>query len=107
MNDQTRRKHYNLIMAWAGGAEIQHKALSDPNAWVDCKHPRFDPEVDYRVKPLPRPPVYINFTTNDGVRCATYNTSELAAYMQQLLGGMRLDSMTTVKYIPDPEWVER
>lgn len=44
----TRHKHYNEIVAWAEGKEIQVNAFGE---WKDTKDPRFCPGLEYRVKP--------------------------------------------------------
>lgn len=47
---QKQRKHKDLIIAWANGAEIQHfSKLYD--CWRDCINPAWAPEQEYRIKP--------------------------------------------------------
>lgn len=50
-----RRKHADLIIAWANGEKIQEKifggGVSDAPVWVDQSMPRWVPEYEYRVKP--------------------------------------------------------
>lgn len=43
-----RRKHADLIHAWAEGAEIQ--ALF-AGGWSDCIKPQFEDHIKYRIKP--------------------------------------------------------
>lgn len=45
-----RRPHYDLIIAWANGAEIQMKRERD-GKWIDRENPAWDPAVEYRIKP--------------------------------------------------------
>lgn len=41
------RKHRDLIIAWANGAEIQAKR---EHGWVDCSAPVWDDDIEYRIK---------------------------------------------------------
>lgn len=54
-------KHAALIKAWADGAQIQYKNLSDPTPidWADVKSPTWRSDCDYRVKPEPKPDVVL------------------------------------------------
>jgi hypothetical protein len=54
-----KHKHYDCIVAWAGGAKIQGK--SDYVEWQDLKHPSWDKSWQYRIKPEPKPDVIRNF----------------------------------------------
>jgi hypothetical protein len=45
-----KHKHYDCIIAFANGKEIQYYA-SDVNDWVDIKEPTFVLSTKYRVKP--------------------------------------------------------
>jgi hypothetical protein len=42
-------KHHDLIIAWAKGAEIEF--FSHLDTWVHRKHPSWDSNIKYRVKP--------------------------------------------------------
>lgn len=44
------RKHAELIKAWADGAEVQFRSLSDEE-WMDIHVPNWAEYVQYRVKP--------------------------------------------------------
>ncbi len=46
----TKHKHYDCIIAWANGAEIQTK-LPESVAWNNSLYPSWDKELCYRVKP--------------------------------------------------------
>ena len=49
----TKHKHYDLILAWANGAEIQYK---DPfNMWYYHENPIWLINEEYRIKPKPEP----------------------------------------------------
>jgi hypothetical protein len=44
-----RHKHYDMIIAWADGAEIQRLVSG---AWFDCDvNPNWDVSGEYRIKP--------------------------------------------------------
>lgn len=49
----TKHKHYDLILAWANGAEIQvyNKAIS---SWEDNIYPVWSFQSEYRIKPKPK-----------------------------------------------------
>jgi hypothetical protein len=51
-------KHKALILQWADGAEIQRYQPVD-DRWIDCGHPTWRPEYAYRVKPVPRPDIFV------------------------------------------------
>jgi hypothetical protein len=76
MNKQ--HKHHDLIVAWAKGADIQYK---DPCAykaeWQDIEKPNWLKDMEYRIKPTPKPDIVINtqlymFMMGD-VPVATFN----------------------------------
>ena len=50
---KTPHKHAELIKAWADGAEIQLKM--NAVQWGDCVDPYWNPDLEYRIKPEPRP----------------------------------------------------
>lgn len=50
----TKHKHYDLILAWAGGAKIQYATELYPDKWEDIETPRWNEKVDYRIKPKPK-----------------------------------------------------
>ena len=45
-----KHKHYDLIMAWANGAEIEYQTPFGD--WFNAK-PEWDEKLEYRVKPKP------------------------------------------------------
>jgi hypothetical protein len=47
-----RHKHADLIHAWAEGAEIETFSLG---RWQYTKTPSFCLDMDYRIKPTPKP----------------------------------------------------
>lgn len=57
-----RHKHADLIIAWANGAQIQmrHASYADYN-WEDCI-PGWSEQVEYRIKPEPKPDVVQHWT---------------------------------------------
>lgn len=46
----SKHKHYDLIVAWANGAQIESY---DEGHWYDCKTPAWEEHVIYRVKVVP------------------------------------------------------
>lgn len=52
----SRRPHYDLIVAWANGAEIEIKGGAS-GKWKSCPTPSFIPAYEYRIKPQPNPEV--------------------------------------------------
>jgi hypothetical protein len=50
-----RHKHYDLILAWANGAEIQNEYNN--GIWLDEDFPYWYPDNNYRIKPTPKPDV--------------------------------------------------
>lgn len=52
-----KRVHYDVIKAWADGAEVQWKRKTE-SVWYDCDEddpPLWKSSLDYRVKPQPKP----------------------------------------------------
>tara|TARA_B100001063_G_scaffold227047_2_gene237154 strand:- start:4232 stop:4651 length:420 start_codon:yes stop_codon:yes gene_type:complete len=49
-----KRPNYDLIIAWASGAEIEiwSKGYS---TWISCPNPAFLPDMEYRIKPKSNP----------------------------------------------------
>jgi len=63
-----RHKHYEIIMAWASGKEIQFFD-SDENQWRDWGHttcPSFIVTSEWRIKPEPKPDVVVELKAFDG-----------------------------------------
>jgi hypothetical protein len=50
VNIPKRHKHYDVIIAFANGAEIEFKHPESGN-WIPATLPAFHNEYDYRVKP--------------------------------------------------------
>lgn len=46
-----KRPHYDIIIAWANGAELQY-ADASKNVWVDCEYPTFFKSTKFRIKPI-------------------------------------------------------
>ena len=44
-----KRKHYDVIIAWANGAEVEVYSTSS-GIWVNCQHPSFIEYMQYRIK---------------------------------------------------------
>ena len=52
-----KHKWYNEIVAWAGGAEIECFVASE---WYGTDYPNWDENNEFRIKPQPKEPQYIN-----------------------------------------------
>lgn len=52
----TPHKHYDLIVAWAKGAEIQ---WYEGSTWITTLHPGWGEAQSYRIKPEPKPDVVV------------------------------------------------
>jgi len=57
-----KHKHYDMIVAWAEGKDIQFKAFSH-NDWedVDMNGEEWYEHYTYRIKPMPKPDIVIRF----------------------------------------------
>jgi hypothetical protein len=52
-----KHKHAEIIKAWADGAVIESKHPNQ-NVWLPTQFPYWDDELEYRVKPTPKPDVW-------------------------------------------------
>jgi hypothetical protein len=52
-----KHKHYDCIVAWANGAQIQ--TLQGDGKWSDREHPLWADGMLYRIKPEPKPDVVV------------------------------------------------
>jgi len=52
-----KHKHYDMIVAWANGAQIQ--TLQGDGQWSDREHPLWSDGMLYRIKPEPKPDVVV------------------------------------------------
>ena len=57
-----KHKHYNEIIAWAEGKQIQ---LKTKDTWVDFNQPHWNAICEYRVKPEQKPDYYLYAGYND------------------------------------------
>jgi hypothetical protein len=48
-------KHAALIKAWADGAQIEWKDPKYDNPWDSIKTPAWFEDIEYRIKPEPKP----------------------------------------------------
>ena len=59
-NKMTKHKHYELIIAWANGAEIEYyRNYKDDKIWVNCTNPVWDENREYRIKPEHKPDIVL------------------------------------------------
>ena len=52
-----QHKWYKEIVAWASGAEIEHKNMKGD--WISVKTPAWSQELEFRIKPQPKYPQYL------------------------------------------------
>ena len=53
----TRHKHYDCIIAWANGVEIEF--LNQQNKWEYIQFPNWHDNFEYRIKPEPKTDVVL------------------------------------------------
>jgi len=69
-----KHKHYDLIVAWAGGAKVEFKGLS--GEWYPVIGiPYWESSVTYRIKPEPKP-------DSVKIRMLTYNAATNCVLIQ-------------------------
>jgi hypothetical protein len=63
-----KHKHYNEIIAWAEGKEIEFR-ISSYDSWVKVASPSWDERNEYRVKQEPKPDVisFIRFKCDEAI----------------------------------------
>jgi hypothetical protein len=76
----TKHKHYEAIMAWANGAAIEHQHYVG-DRWADSPRPGWFGDVEYRVKPTPKPDIVHDVLIVCGMSCGPllYAASALEA----------------------------
>ena len=75
-------KHAELIKAWADGATIE---CNDCGVWFYANNPTWQENMEYRIKPEPKPDVCMSFsvvrvhnqTTQKQISCNPYQNSNL------------------------------
>jgi hypothetical protein len=65
-----KHKHYDLIIAWANGAEIQFLS-SARGGWVDAPDPTWWADTIYLIKPEPKPYTHNHYRFNIHTRTLT------------------------------------
>ncbi len=63
---RTPHKHAAIIKAWADGAEIEFFSLFI-NQWITANNdtPIWRPDLDYRIKPEPKPDVVVEWLVKE------------------------------------------
>lgn len=77
-----RRPHYNLIIAWANGAEIQ--AFTTGGDWMTIAAPAFQEGVKYRIKPQEPTEVELALAK---VKEAEESLNKAKEYLDKVKGG--------------------
>jgi len=65
-----RHKHYDCIIAWAEGKEIQFYDKYYNRGWVDIDIPTWFEDHQYRIKPEQKPDIRVNlwgYNTKDPI----------------------------------------
>ena len=71
-----KHKHYELIIAWANGAEIEYyRNYGDDKIWVNCTNPVWDENREYRIKPEPKTDIVLYAYSGMAVDNYAYLTS--------------------------------
>ena len=72
-------KHYDLILAWANGAEVEYyRNYGDYKIWVNCTNPVWDENREYRIKPEPKTDIVLYAYSGMAVDNYAYLTSAWA-----------------------------
>ena len=50
MTNEKKHKHYDTIIAWANGAQIQYS--NNGSGWLDTTAPGWNDSIHYRIKPV-------------------------------------------------------
>jgi hypothetical protein len=53
MRKKMKHKHYDLIVAWANGGQLQYRSTYD-DVWIDIANASWDQDGQYRIKPEPK-----------------------------------------------------
>ena len=78
-----KHKHYDLIHAWADGAEIQTKT---GKGWMDIDAPIWGEDTEYRIKPEEKEPVvYWLWANKKGLVNDRLLTEEQASWDPELI----------------------
>jgi len=59
-----KHKHSEVIKAWADGAQVEY-LYTDTMEWHTTSNPQFSTNVQYRVKPEPKPDVVVFVPAGD------------------------------------------
>lgn len=59
-----KHKHYDLIVAWAEGKQIQYYNAGCSN-WHDIEHPNWGENTQYRIKPESKPDIRVKLWRHD------------------------------------------
>ena len=74
-----KRKHYDLILDWACGAEIEYLSKNGNCAsWKYSEFPAWSEDKEYRIKPEPKPDIVLYASSGMAVDNYAYLTSAWA-----------------------------
>ena len=103
----TRHKHYDVIIAYAEGREVQRKNCY--GNWIPCPYPTFKPEEEYRIVPevsflYTRQCLYYFKSSND-VRVLLFQCNTLEE-LQKACDGFEQSDKDFLKWVSNIEKVE-
>lgn len=73
-----KHKHYEIIMAWAEGKKIQLMTGNGWQDWVGKFSPHWNDDMEYRIKPEPKPDVVVYTKIIADIECAEFLTCDLS-----------------------------
>lgn len=87
-----KHKWHKEIKAWADGAEIEYKNGYRKMCWTKCEHPTFeiDEEWEYRIKPQPVKPQYLDLYIDSKGWLGIKNTDSFGNDLQRI-GKIKLE----------------
>ena len=91
-----KHKHYDLIVAWAEGKQIQARPIGS-SEWVDFCNPQWNGNYsEYRIKPKPDVVVYSRIM-------GKFKFTDAGIEIQQLIV-CELKDRPNIKYTFDGDW---
>ena len=100
LREMKPHKHAELIKAWADGAAIQ-TWVESAGRWEDNINPMWLEEVEYRIKPEPKPDIvrYLSFVHPSGDHCFIRSDKDMNSDIKVIFDSetKRLKSVEVVK----------
>ena len=96
-----RHKHYDLILEWANGAEIEYL---DGEQWIKALTPSWYEFREYRIKPEPKPDIVLYTHAQNCNDKKNYGHLYSARLLEELW--LRSDEKANIKLLYDGETKE-